>query len=134
MPVEAERVRSFSERLWNRHDRSAIPELLHERLRFRGSLGEEITGHAGFGAYLDRVHRALGDDRGIIEEMACEPPRLFARMTFGGIRRGALLGYSPIGRRVHWAGAARFLFEGGRIRDLWVLGDFRDLEAQLQGG
>jgi hypothetical protein len=33
---------------------------------------------------------------------------------------------------VYWLGAALFVFAGGRITDLWVLGDLFSLDAILQ--
>ncbi len=130
----AGQVRTFYEAVWNRRELGLLPELLDEKIRFRGSLGAETLGRAGFVAYLESVHRAFGDYRCIIEDLLCAPPKVFARMTFGGLHRGEVMGYPPTGRRVRWTGAALFTFRGERIRDLWVLGDLKGLEAQLAAG
>ena len=130
----ARQVRRFYELLWNRRELALLPELLHEDVRFRGSLGTEVVGRAGFVAYLEEVHRALGAYRCIVEDLLCAPPKAFARMRFEGVHRGELMGHAPTGRPVSWAGAALFTFEGERIRDLWVLGDLKSLERQLAGG
>lgn len=53
-------------------------------------------------------------------------------MTFTGIHRDDLMGYAPTGKRVSWAGAALFTFEGDKVADAWVLGDLKGLEDQLQ--
>ena len=37
-------VTAFYERLWHAGDRSALCEVLHEEVRFRGSLGAEWIG------------------------------------------------------------------------------------------
>jgi predicted ester cyclase len=124
-------IRSFYEEIWNQRDKSQIPKLLHRGFLFRGSLGQVRRGHAGFESYLDSVHAALGDYRCDIEEMICEGDKAFARMRFSGIHRGELLGYPPTGRRVEWAGAAVFTFEGEKVADLWVVGDAHDLLRQL---
>jgi predicted ester cyclase len=79
------------------------------------------------------VHRALGDYRCVIEELVEEGDKVFARMTFSGIHRGEFLGHPPTHRSVSWTGCALFSFDVDRIRDVWVLGDLKSLEAQLQG-
>ncbi len=45
-------VKHFYEGLWNKADKSAIPELLHEQVSFRGSLGVVQRGHKGFALYM----------------------------------------------------------------------------------
>ena len=131
MSREPDQVRKFYGLVWNRYAKDSIPEILHDQITFRGSLGEEKTGHAGFIEYLDMVHRALGDYRCTIEELVSEPPKVFVRMKFSGIHKGEFLGYPPTGRRVAWSGAALFTFADGKIIDLWVLGDLKSLEHQL---
>ena len=56
-----EQVHKFYEVLWDAHDKDAIPSVLHENFTFRGSLGQEKRGHAGFSEYVDMVHKDLGD-------------------------------------------------------------------------
>ena len=120
-------VESFYADVWNRHDKSKIPDLLLPGLTFRGSLGQAKTGHDGFAAYLDSVHAALAEFRCDIAELVIEPPKAFARMRFSGVHREELFGFAPTGKRVEWAGAALFTFSGNRVADLWVLGDVHGL-------
>ena len=131
---EKEQVQTFYDVIWNQHDKSKIPEVLHAAFRFRGSLGLKKQGHSGFAGYLDMVHAALGDYRCVVGEVVSEPCRAFAKMQFSGVHRGCFLGYPPTGRRVTWEGAALFHFSGEKISELWVLGDLKSLEAQLAGG
>lgn len=126
-----EQVRQFYELLWDAHDKDAIPNLLHENVTFRGSLGHEKHGHAGFAEYVDMVHCALGDFRCVIEELVGDGDKVFARMTFTGVHRGDLMGYAPTHGRLTWTGCALFTFAGERIADVWVLGDLKGLEDQL---
>jgi GNAT superfamily N-acetyltransferase len=53
-------------------------------------------------------------------------------MCFSGIHRGLLLGHSPTGKRVSWAGAALFHAKNGKLESLWVLGDLDSLRRQLR--
>lgn len=125
-------VQRFYSVLWDAHDATAIPDVLHEQFTFRGSLGQEKRGHAGFAEYVDMVHAALGEYRCTILDLVVEAPRAFARMRFSGIHVGDFLGFSPTGKSVSWEGAALFTFSGDRIIDTWVLGDLKTLETQLR--
>jgi predicted ester cyclase len=131
MASPREIIAAFYEQIWNKHDKSKIPELLDESFSFRGSLDQVKTGHEGFAEYLDMVHAAFGDYRCDIQEVIAEEDKAFARMLFSGIHRGALLGYAPTLKRVEWAGAAVFTFKGDKIVNLWVLGDVHNLLKQL---
>ena len=122
----------FYEVLWDAHDRDAIPSVLHENFTFRGSLGQEKRGHDGFAEYVDMVHKALGDYQCIIEDLVAEGDKVFARMTFTGIHRDEFMGYPPSQKRVSWNGCALFTFDGELVKDVWVLGDLKNLEEQLK--
>lgn len=126
-------VRRFYDEIWNRADLTVIPDVLTTDVAFRGSLGPELTGHAEFAGYVRDVRSALADYRCDIVALVAEADRVVARMTFSGVHRGPLLGVEATGRRVSWAGAAFFTFSGGRIADLWVLGDLYGLADQLRG-
>ncbi|HEY2613684.1 MAG TPA: ester cyclase [Reyranella sp.] len=125
-------VEAFYDRVWNRGDKAAIPELIHDDFTFRGSLGPTMTGHAAFSTYVDGVTEALADYRCTILDVVSEGERAFARMRFEGIHRAPFLGLAPTGRRLAWAGAALFTLKSDKIVDLWVLGDLQGLREQLQ--
>lgn len=122
-----EAVTAFYDRVWNRIDNTAIPELFQPDFTFRGSLGPTTTGHAAFAAYVDMVTGALEGYQCTIRDLISEGDRAFARMYFEGIHRGPFMGFAPTGKRVEWAGAALFTLKDGKIADLWVLGDIHGL-------
>ena len=130
--MHKDQVRKFYEVLWDAHDKAAIPTLLHEDFTFRGSLGQEKRGHAGFAEYVDMVHQALGDYKCVIEELVAEANKVFAKMTFTGIHQEQFMGFKPTHQRVSWSGCALFTFEGELISNVWVLGDLKSLEEQLK--
>jgi len=66
MSIEIEQVEKFYQIIWNRHDKSVILDILADDVRFRGSLGQTKTGHAGFSEYLDMVHDALKNFKCVI--------------------------------------------------------------------
>jgi len=130
--VNKEQVRKFYEVIWDGHNKEAISTLLDNNVTFRGSLGQEKRGHAGFAEYVDMVHKALGEYKCIIEELVSEGNKVFAKMTFTGIHRGEFMGYSPTQQRVTWSGSALFTFDEHLIVNIWVLGDLKNLEEQLK--
>jgi len=132
LPDKIKTVRLFYDVLWNEHDKTVIPLILYPDLSFRGSLGEEKSGHKGFEEYMDSVHHALGGFKCEILDTVSEEHKLFAKMDFSGVHQNELFGYGPTNRQVSWNGAALFTFEDGLIKDLWVLGDIYGLLAQLK--
>ena len=58
-----------------------------------------------------------------ILDMVEERNKVFSKLRYHGYHRGELLGYPPTGRHVWWHGTPLFIFEGTKVRDLWVLGD-----------
>jgi len=125
-------VRLFYDEMWNKADKSRIPEIFHPDFSFRGSLGPVLVGHEQFGGYVDDVVRALPDFHCEILEMTEEAERVVARMRFSGTHRDSLLGFPASGLRVAWAGSAHFRFRDGLVEDLWVLGDVHGLLQQLE--
>ena len=74
--MNKEQVRKFYEVIWDSHNKEAISTLLDNDVTFRGSLGQEKRGHAGFAEYVDMVHKALGEYKCIIEELESEKQEL----------------------------------------------------------
>lgn len=143
-----EQVQKFYSEIWNDHNKSAIPEILHPNVAFRGSLGvqHQKSGHQVFADYVDMIHNSLGHYQCTIEEMVAEHNKVFCKVNFGGIHRGQFMGFSPTLKRVGWQGCAIFTFgdsEGtttsssGKkaqplVTDVWVLDDVKALEEQLK--
>lgn len=125
-------VRLFYDEMWNKADKSRIPEIFHPDFSFRGSLGPVLIGHEQFAGYVEDVVAALPDFVCEILEMTEEDIRVVAKMLFYGSHRGELLGYAPTGKRVHWHGSAHFKFRAGQVAELWVLGDVHGLTQELE--
>ena len=130
--VRKGQVRRFYEVLWDARDLDAMPSVLHDDFTFRGSLGDERRGHREFAEYVEMVHSALANYRCTIEDLVEERDKVFARMSFGGVHKNRFRGYEPTGRHVSWNGCALFTFRGDKVSDLWVLGDLKGLEEQLE--
>lgn len=128
-----EMVRGFFERVWNALDKASMGDFLHEDVTVRGSLGNNLKGFQELGEYVDRVHLVLGDFQGTVEAMVAEGDQVFAKMLYTATHTGELYDQPPTGRKIRWWGAALFTFEDGLITDVWVVGNQKALELQLQG-
>lgn len=88
-------VAAFYEQIWNCGKVEAARELLSEAFVFRGSLGAEVQGRAGFVATVGAVRSALADYRCEILECVSEGNRAFAQMRFSGRHVGVFRATHP---------------------------------------
>ena len=95
MSLQKNQVRKFYAVLWDEQDHAAMPSVLREDFTFRGSLGQEKRGHAGFGEYVDMVHEALAEYRCHVQDLVEEGNQVFARMLFTGIHQNPFMGFEP---------------------------------------
>lgn len=131
MESQKETVRKFYDAIWNKADKTVIPDLLTDDFLFKGSLGLMQRGHAGFANFMDQIRAAIGEYRCEIIEMVAEEDKVFARILYSGIHRGDLFGYAATHGRIKWDGVAIFHFREGKIAELWVLWDVNDVMKQL---
>ena len=125
-------VEKFYVEMWNKADKGLIPDIFLDGFTFRGSLGPVLVGHDQFAGYVDGVVGALEDYTCDILEMTEEGERVVAKMLFHGRHKAEMMGFAPTGKRVEWHGSAHFTFSGGKVKDLWVLGDVHGLLQQLE--
>jgi len=52
-------------------------------------------------------------------------------MRFHGYHRRETFGVPPSGKHVWWIGMPIFTFDGGKVRDLYVLGDIHGLIGRM---
>jgi predicted ester cyclase len=130
---QKEIVRIFYKEMWDHADKSLIPKIFHPEFTFRGSLGPSLIGYQQFAGYVDDVTGALGGYTSDILALVEEGNRVMGKLRFHGVHRKELFGIAPTGRHVWWHGTPLFTFEGGKVRDLWVLGDIYGLIARLEG-
>jgi hypothetical protein len=128
---QKEMVRVFYKELWDHADKSLIPTIFHEGFTFCGSLGPILVGHAQFAGYVD--WDSLGQYTTDILALIEEGNRVSGKMRFHGFHRREMFGVSPTGKHVWWIGMPIFTFDGGKVRDLYVLGDIHGLIGRLKG-
>jgi len=131
---QKETVRVFYKEMWDRADKSLIPQIFHDGFTFRGSLGPTLVGHAQFAGYVDWITGALGHYKTDILALIEDGNRVSGKMRFHGIHRREMFAVPPSGRHVWWIGMPIFTFEGAKVRDLYVLGDIYGLIERLKGG
>ena len=123
-------VEDFYENIWNDGNLDAAAQLTPE-FSLSGSLGKGMQGREEFKMHVHSVHDALADYRCEILSCVTEEDQAFSKMRLAG-RQVAFRGYEPMGKIVHWQGAALFRFENSVIAELRVLGDLAWLDALLQ--
>jgi len=84
---QKETVRVFYKELWDRADKSLIPQIFHADFTFRGSLGPALVGHQQFAGYVDWVTAAIGHYQTDILVMIEEGNRVSGKMRFHGLHR-----------------------------------------------
>jgi predicted ester cyclase len=131
---QKEVVRVFYKEMWDRADKSLIPAIFHEDFTFRGSLGPVLRGSQEFAQYVDWVTGAFGEYTSDILALVEEGSHVSGKLRFHGYHRQEMFSTAPSGRHVWWHGAPIFTFEGGKVRDLWVLGDIHGLIERLRAG
>lgn len=129
--VVRELVRLFYEKLWNEVQLGIADDILHPDVTFRGSVGVGASGRQEVCDYVLMITTALSGYRCDVEPLISDGDCAAAKVRFSGRHTGELLGYPPTGRRVEWMGAAFFVEQENRLRDIWVLGDLANLRAQL---
>jgi hypothetical protein len=130
---QKEVVRLFYKEMWDHADKSLIPSIFHPGFTLRGSLGPSLVGYDEFAGYVDWGNGCL---RPVHHRHHCvdqEENRVSGKMRFHGFHRQEAFEVPPSGRHVWWTGMPIFTFDGGKVRDLYVLGDIHGLIGRLSG-
>ena len=125
-------IERFYHDMWNKFDKRVFPEILHEDIWFRGSLGQVKRGFEELGTYVDFIQAAFPDFHNEIVETITQGNKTFARLSYTGTQQGEVLGIPPTGKRIEYAGAAVFTIREDKIARIWVLGDMYGLVTQLK--
>lgn len=124
-------VESYYENLWNKQDKSYFKKLLHEDVRFRGSLDISTQGIEGFESYFDMILSVFPNLHHSIEVMISENNSVAVRAVYNGTHSGKLFDFEPTNNRIRYLGASFFRFKDNKIIDIWVLGDLNSLYKQI---
>src|SRR6478752_3718865 len=83
-------VRRFYAQLWNRWDDVAVNDVIAGDFSFRGSLGRETRGRAGWREYRDMIRAASPDFHNEIVDVVAAGDRAAARLLYSGTHAGEL--------------------------------------------
>jgi len=122
----------FYNDMWNKFDTTVFSEILHDDIRFRGSLGQVKIGFEEFGDYVDFIEGFAPDFHNEVVTTITEGDRTFARLSYTGTHQGEIFGVPASGATFEYAGAAIFTIHDELIREVWVLGDIYGLLQQLE--
>ena len=120
-------VRRFYEELWNEWDLAVADELVADDVRFRGTLGTELTGREVFKGYVADTRAAFSDWHNRIDELIDAGGVVVARITCSGTHTGELWGTPATGRRVSYPAVGIFRLRDGVIQQAFVVGDTKEL-------
>jgi len=119
--------------MWNRWRVELIPQLLSPALKFRGSLGVHVTGHAEFARYMEQVRSAFPNFQNRVTRIQEAANSVTALLEYHGTHQGELLGVPATGKSVVYEGLALFNFDQSLISEVVVMSDRLQILEQLLG-
>lgn len=108
-----QRFVAFRERLYGRHDLSAVDEMVHPDFTSGSPLIE--PGIEGYKAFARMLTRALPDLRALRQDILVEGDRLMAMAEWQGTHRGLLLGADATGAVLRFATADLYRLRDGLL-------------------
>lgn len=131
MTSNTELVTRFWEQVFNQRDLSAATSVVTDDLCWRGSLGTKSEGLHGFRDYAIAAQEAMLELHVDVDELIAAGDHIFAKLTLSGRHGGTLLGVPATRRKFSYEAAAVHRCRGGRIEQVWVVGDTHALYRQL---
>ena len=125
-------IQRFYNNLWNKFDKSQIPNLLKKDFKFRGTFGHVTNGYNDFSKAVDFVKNFSPDQKITILDIISENNKSFAKIKFSGTHKGKIFDINATNKKFSYIGCAIFTFEDNLIKELWVLGDIYNLLNQLK--
>jgi len=111
----------------NSQDWPNLEKFVHEDVDYNG----KRIGLAGYRAMLEGDFRAIPDLFFDIRVQVSEPPHVAARLHFDCTPRGLLFGLPVNGRRIQFAENVFYMFQDGRIANVWSIIDKAAIANQL---
>ncbi len=81
---------------------------------------------------IQKICRAFPDLRGTADDVIAEEKKIAIRWTARGTHKGELLGFAPTDGEIILKGITILIIEKKKIRDAWVLPDYRNLWSRLR--
>ena len=125
-------ARRYFLELMNQGKFDIIPEIMTSNVAFRiPTLPEPIRGHDGITGFVTGLRTGFPDLQFEIERQVTEADKVAMRWYISGTHNGTFLGMPPTGNKIHDQGVDVFLFQGGKISEIWVNENDLGLMKQL---
>ncbi|HVK03475.1 MAG TPA: ester cyclase [Armatimonadaceae bacterium] len=109
-----------------------IDEIIAERFSFHiPTLPEPIRGKDGMRGFVTGLRTGFPDIKFTVEREIAEGDKAAARWFIEGTHNGPFLGMPPTGNRIKDQGVDIFVFQGGKIAEIWVNENDLGLMKQL---
>jgi steroid delta-isomerase-like uncharacterized protein len=109
-----------------------IPDIMSPNIVFRiPTLPEPIRGHEGIRQFVTGLRTGFPDLKFDIERQIADEDKVAMRWYINGTHNGPFLGMPPTGNKIHDQGIDVFLFQGGKISEIWVNENDLGLMKQL---
>jgi predicted ester cyclase len=126
-----ELVKLYYNELWNKQNKDYIDILFDDNITFHGSLDVSVTGKEEFRNYMDTILTGIPNLFHSVVTMVCEDDTIAVKALYNGRHTGKLFDYEASNNKIAYSGASFFKFKDGKIIDIWVLGDLKNLIKQL---
>lgn len=126
-----ELVKLYYDELWNKQNKDYIDILFDDNITFLGSLGIAVKGKEEFKNYMDTILSGIPNLFHSVVDMVCEDDKIAVKALYVGKHTGKLFDYEASNNKISYSGASFFKFKDGKIIDIWVLGDLKNLIQQL---
>ncbi|GGJ21601.1 ester cyclase [Deinococcus roseus] len=126
--------RRYFDDLMNAARTEVIPEIFTEDVRLvLPARPQPIQGHEGLEVFATQLRAVFPDLRFQVDDEVVENHRVFTLWSLAGTHQGPFLGIPASGRVIQDAGIDLFVFEGERIREIYINQTDFLLIQQLKG-
>ena len=126
-----ELVKLYYDELWNKQNKDYIDILFDDNITFFGSLGIAVSGKEEFRKYMDTILTGVPNLFHSVLTIIEEGDNIAVKALYVGKHTGKLFDYEASNNKIAYNGASFFKFRDGKIVDIWVLGDLKNLIQQL---
>ncbi len=126
-----ELVKLYYDELWNKQNKDYIDILFDDNITFHGSLDISVKGKQEFSSYMDTILAGIPNLFHSVITMVCEGDNIAVKALYNGRHTGKLFDYEASNNKIVYSGASFFKLKDGKIIDIWVLGDLKNLIKQL---
>ncbi len=125
-------VHKYFDNLMSEGNLELIPEIMSPNLAFHiPTLPDAIRGHEGMKAFVTGLRTGFPDIKFTVERWCAEGNKVAARWFIEGTHKGVFLGMPPTNNHVRDQGVDIFIFQEGKIAEIWVNENDLGLMKQL---